>query len=524
MKIAVTYLRYSSDRQTEQSIEGQLRDCMEYAERNGITIVHNYIDRAMTGTNDNREDFQRMMKDSDKRAWDYVLVYKLGRFSRNKYEMAIHRKHLQNNGIKIISVKENIPETPEGILLESLIEGMNQYYSEELSQKTKRGLRETRIKGYYSGGRINYGYDLSDVMAEVNGKQLCIAKKITVNESEAAVIREIFTEYAGGKNVAQIIRALTSKGIMMNGKPFPDSTIYNILRNEKYTGVYHVGGGTYNNIFPPILSCEIFNIVRKRIDSNKYGKHPPDVSYLLRNVIRCGYCGRRVISFTGTSKSQVVWRYYKCYNSVKGKEGCHGKSIKKEDIENLVVETLANLIGTESNLNFLADAIVAQSEKAAQENNEVRHLEGELAKVNKALKNLLVAIEAGIYTDTTRERMLQLEEEKRVLYEKLVEQKVQAKNVLKKADVLKYIRPALNQTKQILVDILVREIRLYDDKIVIMLKYADEAKPNGQRKGPERNLSEWGTVLKRFPFISECRSRGRNGKMRSKVYEVIICI
>ena len=123
MKIAVTYLRYSSDRQTEQSIEGQLRDCMEYAERNGITIVHNYIDRAMTGTNDNREDFQRMMKDSDKRAWDYVLVYKLDRFSRNKYEMAIHRKHLQNNGIKIISVKENIPETPEGVLLESLIEG-----------------------------------------------------------------------------------------------------------------------------------------------------------------------------------------------------------------------------------------------------------------------------------------------------------------------------------------------------------------------------------------------------------------
>lgn len=123
MKTCVIYARYYSDRQTEQSIEGQLRDCREYAQRNNIAIVGTYIDRAMTGTNDNREQFQKMLKDSDNRAWDYVLVYKLDRFSRNKYEMAIHRKHLKDNGIKILSAKENIPETPEGVLLESLLEG-----------------------------------------------------------------------------------------------------------------------------------------------------------------------------------------------------------------------------------------------------------------------------------------------------------------------------------------------------------------------------------------------------------------
>ena len=122
-KTAVIYARYSSDRQTEQSIEGQLRDCREYAQKNGIAIVGTYIDRAMTGTNDNREQFQKMLKDSDNKAWDYVLVYKLDRFSRNKYEMAIHRKHLKDNGVKILSAKENIPETPEGVLLESLLEG-----------------------------------------------------------------------------------------------------------------------------------------------------------------------------------------------------------------------------------------------------------------------------------------------------------------------------------------------------------------------------------------------------------------
>ena len=123
LKTAVIYARYSSDRQTEQSIEGQLHVCEDYAKKNEIIIVDTYIDRAMTGTNDNREAFQKMLKDSDKKPFDYVLVYKLDRFSRNKYEMAIHRKHLKDNGIKILSAMENIPDTPEGILLESLLEG-----------------------------------------------------------------------------------------------------------------------------------------------------------------------------------------------------------------------------------------------------------------------------------------------------------------------------------------------------------------------------------------------------------------
>ena len=134
MKTAVVYARYSSERQTEQSIEGQLRVCTEYAKSNDIVIVDTYIDRAMTGTNDNRTDFQRMLKDASKQAWDYVLVYKLDRFSRNKYEMAMHKKTLRDNGIKLLSAMENIPDTPEGIILESLLEGMAEYYSADVSR------------------------------------------------------------------------------------------------------------------------------------------------------------------------------------------------------------------------------------------------------------------------------------------------------------------------------------------------------------------------------------------------------
>ena len=156
----VIYARYSSDSQSEQSIEGQLRVCQDYAQRNNILILNTYIDRAMTGTNDNRPDFQRMIKESARREWDFVIVYKLDRFSRNKYESTIHKKTLKNNGVTLLSAMENIPDTPEGIILESLLEDMNQYFSAELSQKVHRGMKETRLKGNFTGGYLIYGYNI----------------------------------------------------------------------------------------------------------------------------------------------------------------------------------------------------------------------------------------------------------------------------------------------------------------------------------------------------------------------------
>lgn len=142
MKTAVIYARYSCDNQSEQSIEGQLHVCQEYAQRNNILILDTYIDRAMSGTNDNRPDFQRMLKDSANKAWDYCIVYKLDRFSRNKYETAIHKKTLRDNGVKVISAMENIPDTPEGIILESLLEGFKRSNGHNISNlRTKQPIQ-----------------------------------------------------------------------------------------------------------------------------------------------------------------------------------------------------------------------------------------------------------------------------------------------------------------------------------------------------------------------------------------------
>ena len=201
--------------------------------------------------------------------------------------MAIHRKHLKDNGIKILSAKENIPETPEGVLLESLLEGMNQYYSEELSQKTKRGMRETRLKGNFIGGTINYGYSLQELTADINGKPVRTALKVIINEQEAPILLQIFTDYANGKRMCDIVKELHDKGILNRGKPFNPAAIYLMLQQEKYTGIYRIHGEAYDKIYPPIIPIDLFQVVKARIDANKYGKHVIGVDYILKGNVIC---------------------------------------------------------------------------------------------------------------------------------------------------------------------------------------------------------------------------------------------
>lgn len=139
---AVLYLRYSSESQTENSIEGQRRECMEFAKKNGMAVLSEYIDRTMTGTNDNRPEFRRMIRDSSKNAFGNVIVWKSDRFSRDMLDAVRYERELGKNGVKLLSATEANLDTPEGTLLKSVSLGYNQFYSEELSVKVKRGQRE----------------------------------------------------------------------------------------------------------------------------------------------------------------------------------------------------------------------------------------------------------------------------------------------------------------------------------------------------------------------------------------------
>ena len=464
MKTAVEYLRYSSDSQTEQSIEGQMRVCHEYAQRNDIVIVGTYIDRAMTGTNDNRKDFQRMLKDSANQAWDYVIVYKLDRFSRNKYEMAIHKKTLRDNGIKLLSAMENIPDTPEGIILESMLEGYAEYYSAELSQKVKRGMRESRSKGYFTGGTLLFGYKV-------------VNKKVVIDEDKAAVIRKIFTDYAAGVFVKDIIAELTEKGILHHGKPFARNTIYNMLKNEKYGGVFRHGDEVFTNIYPRIVPDNIYKIVRQDIEKNRYGKHTQENEYLLKNKVVCGYCGKIVTSESGTSKDKSVKRYYKCSGRKCGSD-CNKSTIRKDILEKLVIDATLKVLDNPDSVNFIAEQIIAEREKILKDKSVINILEQERRELTKAIDNILLAIEKGIITNSTKQRLNELEDKLNTVKCKIAVEENETKFILTKQDIIKFLRKAVkNEPKQML-KLLIKKIILYDDKVEIYFNYVDNKEPD----------------------------------------------
>ena len=454
MKTAAIYARYSCDAQTEQSIEGQLHVCKEYAERNGIVILDTYIDRAMTGTNDNRPDFQRMIKDSAEKRWNFILVYKLDRFSRNKFESVINRKKLSDNGVKVLSAMENIPDTPEGIILESLLEGMNQYFSAELSQKVKRGMRETRLKGYYQGGGLPYGYRVED-------------RKIVVDEEQAKNVRYMFEQFAKGAYVREIIEALTARGVTYHGKPFAKNTVYNILKNEKYCGVYYHGEERIDNMYPQIVPDEIFERVRNITESNKHGKRSVEVTYLLRHKLVCGYCGQSVIAENGTARNGERRYYYKCRGRKARVNDCKKAAVPKEELERLVLDAVIGQLKEPVLMDKLVNAILAEQEKRNKENSALLVMQREQRQNEIALDNIMKGIERGIMNNTTNKRMKELEARQEELERLILIEKGKQVRQFTEKEVREYYEQALRMEPQMLINFLVEKIVLFDDKIEI---------------------------------------------------------
>ena len=464
-KTAVAYLRYSSDKQTEQSIEGQRHVCQEYAQRNNILITNYYIDRAMSGKTDNRAEFQQMMRDSAKQAWDMVLVYKLDRFSRDKFEMAIHRKTLKDNGIKLVSCTENIPDTPEGIILESLLEGMAQYYSAELAQKVHRGMNESRRKGLYTGGPILFGYRVEN-------------QRYVVNEDEAELLRSFYRRYLNGEPMQTFLDELHQNGILCNGHEFKRSAFYRLFSNEKYTGVYRLGEDVFDNVYPQIIPFDLFNEVQALIQKNQYGKHGAE-KYLFKGKMICGYCGQPMTAESGTSRNGDVRRYYSCLSRKRG-NNCRKDLIKKNVIEDLIVQAILEAFGSPELISKIADKVMEAHEKRKKKNTVLNMLEREAAQVQKNINNMLDAIEKGIVSVHVQKRLDELEKRLQDLQSQIYVEQTKAKLQIKKGDIARYIKKAIVAEPAALVRLLIKQIVLFDDKVEIELNYT-----SGGNKGAE---------------------------------------
>lgn len=292
---AVIYARYSSDNQREESIEGQLRECTAYCQKNEITIVRTYIDRALSAKTDNRPDFQRMIKDSAKGLFDVVLVWKLGRFARNRYDSARYKAQLKKYGVKVLSATENISEGPEGIILESLLEGMAEYYSAELAEKVIRGHTENALKCKYNGGTPTFGYTIDS------------DRHYQIDPRTAPVVLEMFTRYDNGATMKEIRDYLNETGVTtVRGKAIDLNFVAVILHNRKFLGEYKYREIVIPNGIPAIVPQDLFDRVQDKLAKNKKApaRHKAEDDYLLTTKLFCGTCGAMMVGESGTSSTE----------------------------------------------------------------------------------------------------------------------------------------------------------------------------------------------------------------------------
>jgi len=466
---AVIYARFSSDRQREESIEGQIRECREYAEKNGIRVIDTFIDRALSASKETekRLDFQRMIRDSNKHLFDMVLVWKLDRFARNRYDSAHYKSILKKNGVRVVSATEHITEGPEGIILESMLEGMAEYYSAELSEKIHRGQKENALKARSNGGRVPFGYQLID-------------HYLKPDPLTAPVVLEVFTRYANGDSVRSIVDDLNERGIKSRmGYPFTYSSFGNLLKNRTYIGEFHYDGTIIPNGIPALVPQEIFDRAQVRREKNRYAPAATKAreNYLLTTKLFCGKCGRMMAGESGTSNTGKVYHYYKCGN-VKYKKGCTRKPVKKDWIENIVVQQTMLMVMDSPLMERITDRLL---ELQGEDSYDLKILEKQLSEVEKGIDNMLNAIQAGIITVSTKERIAKLEEQKSQLEQQILQERIK-RPVLSREQIICYLEQFKKTDvkdeaqRQQLIDSFVNAVYLFDNKIVLTFNYKDSTK------------------------------------------------
>lgn len=368
MENAVVYARFSSHNQTENSIEAQVSAAKAFAKEHSLNIIKIYADRAKTGTNDNREAFQQMLLDSNKKRFQVVIVWKVDRFGRNREEITMNKYRLKKNGVRLEYVAENISKEPEGVILESVLEGFAEYYSKALSQNVKRGMSERRRKGFITGGPVALGYIYD------NGKY-------KVDEDQAKKIKDVFKMFISGCTYETI-----EKETGINA-----GTLSRLIRNETYIGNYHCGDEVIK--VPNIIDEHTFRLANDRWQRRTRKRRANTHKYLLTGKLFCK-CGE---NYFGSSPT-IYHTYYRT------RCNCGVKYIRQKDVESYVNDQISEILSSDT----IVDRIY---EKTRQ---KVKNLKSDDKKLNSLIKkrdNLYKAIEDGLPFSDVKDRLNIIEEE-----------------------------------------------------------------------------------------------------------------
>lgn len=479
MTNAVIYARYSSDRQNEMSIEGQIEECRKYAEANDIFVLQEYVDRALTATSDKRPNFLRMIDDSRDGNFELILVYQFDRFSRNKNDSGYYKKILADNGVKVVSAKEQIANDSSGVITEGLLEVFADYFSKQLSEKVHRGMYQRAEQCKFNGGTMTFGYAV-----DKDGYYV-------VDEKTGPIVREIFERIANGETARAIGDNLNERGIKtVRGNNFTKNSLQNILRNEKYRGVYTFGEVRIEGGVPRIVSDELFEEVQQAIRRNNHRNRPAKEDYLLTGKLYCGHCGRIMMGTSGTSHTGAIYRYYICKDPEKI---CDKKNVPKDFIEKEILRICRKSLSKE-----IVEAVVsavAEYNKRDQESPEIIRLKSEIKEMEKKIDKLITEIEDGLSSKRVADRLSQREFELEVLNKSLKKEETKQRIIqphVVRTFMYKLARGTTDtlEYQKMLINVFVDKIYLYDDHFTIFF--------NNSKKGANTSKKEVETIEKYF--------------------------
>lgn len=279
-----------------------------------------------------------MVRDAERGGWDAVIVYKMDRFARNRFDSAQYKARLKRCGTRLVSATEGIPDGPEGIILDAVLEGMAEYYSANLAQNVLRGMEGNALSCRHNGVRV-YGY-----RCEPDGSY-------SIDKLEAAAVRHAFEMAAAGERKSSIAAWMNGAGYRtVAGRPWSVNSVTRMLRSRKYAGDYSWGGVTVPGGMPAIVDGALWDAASRSVPRGRPGRREAKVEYMLTGIFYTEG-GDRMESNSGRSHDGTVHRYYRCKRT--------GQSIRKDEAERRVREAVAGLLADGSMDDAIVEAVMA---------------------------------------------------------------------------------------------------------------------------------------------------------------------
>lgn len=473
--LAIAYYRFSSHSQNEASIDQQREQAQAFAEAHGYHIVKEYEDAAMSGTTSDRPQYQLMLSEVGTIRPAVLILWKTDRLGRDRYELADAKRRIRDAGCRVCLIAEPTPDdSPESVLMETMMEGMAEFYSRQLSQNIRRGMTYNAEHALYNGHKV-WGYGVDD------------EKRYVADDAVAPFVVDMFTRYADGEAMQSICDDFNARGLRTTrGALFGVKTMNKLLKNRAYIGEYHHGGVTVEGGMPQIVDEELFDRAQARLAENKCNGSRRRASaqaedaprYWLTGKLFCGECGGSMQGVSGTSKTGAKHYYYYCKEQ--RAKRCSKRPVRKEWVEGVVTDILKGFLDDSENLASIAVDAAKYYEGHYKGTDYLAGLEQQRRDVEKGLANFVRAIEVGIFNEATQRRMAELQAHKEALDDAIAAEMVRQSLFEDEHSIRAYYDRFLHadfdnaEVRDSVMEYFVDKIYLHEDRLVVTSWYSED--------------------------------------------------